>query len=66
MEDPRVSLRAILQMAGAGRVYKEARLFSADYLAVETLLQGLCWGLCFEHAHLPEGWLFRPMIQALQ
>lgn len=66
MENPRGSLRALLQMVGADRIHKEAWLFSADRLAMESLLQGLCWGLCFDHTHLPEGWLFWPMIQALQ
>lgn len=65
MENPRGALGAILQKVGAGGVQKEARLFSADCLAIETLLQGLCWGLCFEHAHLSKGWLFWPMMQVL-
>lgn len=63
MENPKGSLRAILKIVGAGGIHKEAWLFSADRLAMETLLQGLYWGLCFDHTYLPECWLFWPMIQ---
>lgn len=61
MENPRGSLRAILQMVGAGGIHRRPGCFLQWRPCYKA-----CVGDSVEHTHLPKGWLFWPMIQALQ